>query len=190
MLYVGLDGAAIPADYPLHHQIIVREPMGEGNSVFLSLSPAWDEKRAPKAKRALTISTHTDLGAWWALYERDRAAYEARKAEYVERVLDAARVAIPRVRQAADLILPGTPVTFAHFTRRADGWVGGFPQTNLFRAWPPRLAPNLWMVGDSIFPGQSTAAVALGGLRVAGEVVGVKTADPRHARRIRARRPA
>jgi len=52
-----------------------------------------------------------------------------------------------------------------------DGWVGGFPQTNLFRAWTPRLAPNLWMVGDSIFPGQSTAAVALGSLRVASAVL-------------------
>jgi len=31
--------------------------------------------------------------------------------------------------------------------------------------------PNLWMVGDSIFPGQSTAAVALGGLRVAQAVL-------------------
>jgi hypothetical protein len=49
--------------------------------------------------------------------------------------------------------------------------VGGFPQTSLFRAWGPRLAPGLWMVGDSIFPGQSTAAVALGGLRVAGALL-------------------
>jgi len=171
MLYVGLDGAAIPADFSLHHQVVVREPMGEGNTVFISLSPAWDEKRAPKTKRALTISTHTDLGAWWQLYEHDRAAYEARKAEYVECVLDAAQVAVPRLREAADLILPGTPVSFQHFTRRVDGWVGGFPQTNLFRAWSPRLAPNLWMVGDSIFPGQSTAAVALGGLRVASAVL-------------------
>jgi len=57
--------------------------------------------------------------------------------------------------------------TFQRFTRRAHGWVGGFPQTNLFRAWAPQLAPGMWMVGDSIFPGQSTAAVALGGLRVA-----------------------
>jgi hypothetical protein len=49
----------------------------------------------------------------------------------------------------------------------AWGWVGGFPQTGLFRAWGPRLAPGLWLVGDSIFPGQSVPAVALGGLRVA-----------------------
>jgi hypothetical protein len=30
---------------------------------------------------------------------------------------------------------------------------------------------GLWMVGDSIFPGQSTAAVALGGLRVARAIL-------------------
>ena len=69
------------------------------------------------------------------------------------------------------MILPGTPVTFQRFTNRFQGWVGGFPQTNLFRAWGPRLAPKLWMVGDSIFPGQSTAAVALGGMRVARQVL-------------------
>ena len=86
---------------------------------------------------------------------------------YTERVLAAAEVALPGLRDAADLILPGTPVTFQRFTRRAWGWVGGFPQTSLFRAWGPRLAPGLWLVGDSVFPGQSVPAVALGGLRVA-----------------------
>jgi hypothetical protein len=35
----------------------------------------------------------------------------------------------------------------------------------------PRLGPGLWLVGDSIFPGQSTAATALGGLRVAQQVL-------------------
>jgi hypothetical protein len=29
----------------------------------------------------------------------------------------------------------------------------------------------MWLVGDSIFPGQSTTAVALGGLRVAQAIV-------------------
>jgi C-3',4' desaturase CrtD len=167
MVYVGLDAGVLPADAPLHHQVIVREPLGEGNTVFLSLSPAWDQGRAPAGKRALTISTHTDLKAWWQLYEQDRNAYEARKTVYVDQMLAAAERAIPGLRAAAELIMPGTPVTFQRFTRRAWGWVGGFPQTSLLRAWGPRLAPRLWMVGDSIFPGQSTAAVALGGLRVA-----------------------
>ncbi|NIV29170.1 MAG: hypothetical protein GWN58_06570, partial [Anaerolineae bacterium] len=86
---------------------------------------------------------------------------------YTERVLAAAEVALPGLREAADLILPGTPVTFQRFTRRQWGWVGGFPQTSLTRAWGPRLARGLWLVGDSVFPGQSVPAVALGGLRVA-----------------------
>lgn len=170
-VYVGLDDAAVPADFPLHHQVIVREPLAEGNTVFLSLSPAWDQTRAPEGRRALTLSTHTRLGDWWALYKQDRTAYEARKKAYTERVLNVAEVALPRLREAAHLVLPGTPVTFHRFTRRAWGWVGGFPQTNLFQAWGPRLAPGLWMVGDSIFPGQSTAAVALGGVRVAQAVL-------------------
>ena len=104
-------------------------------------------------------------------FNTDRAAYEARKAAYAERLLHAAERALPDLRAAADLVLPGTPVTFQRFTRRAWGWVGGFPQTSLFRAWGPRLAAGLWMVGDSIFPGQSTAAVALGGLRVGAAIL-------------------
>jgi C-3',4' desaturase CrtD len=171
MVYVGLDNGIVPDGFPLHHQVVIQEPLGEGNTVFLSLSPDWDENRAPEGRRALTISTHTDLGAWWDLFESDRPAYEARKTAYAKRALAAAEVALPGLRAAADLILPGTPVTFQRFTRRAWGWVGGFPQTNLFRAWGPRLAPGLWMVGDSIFPGQSTAAVALGGMRVAQTVL-------------------
>jgi C-3',4' desaturase CrtD len=171
MVYVGLDGSAVPGDGPLHHQVVVREPLGEGNSVFLSLSPEWDAGRAPAGKRALTISTHTSLKPWWTLHHYDRKRYDQRKQYYVERMLAAAEVALPGLREASALVMPGTPVTFQRFTRRAWGWVGGFPQTNLLRAWAPRLMPNVWMVGDSIFPGQSTAAVALGGMRVARSIL-------------------
>jgi phytoene dehydrogenase-like protein len=177
MVYAGLDGAVVPAGLPLHHQVLVREPLGEANSIFLSLSPADDADRAPAGRRAVTMSTHTDLRPWWRLFETDRDTYEARKADTVERVLDAAEVAIPGLRSAIRLILPGTPVSFQRFTHRSRGWVGGFPQTNLFRAWGPRLGRNLWLVGDSIFPGQSVLATALGGQRVAQALLRTKTFD-------------
>ena len=90
----------------------------------------------------------------------------------VDQLMTTADAFIPGLRDAADLILPGTPVTFQRFTRRVRGWVGGYPQTNLFRTHGPRLRPGLWMVGDSIFPGQSVPAVALSGLRVAGQMLG------------------
>jgi C-3',4' desaturase CrtD len=171
ILYAGVDEALIPHGFPLHHQIVVREPLGEGNSVFMTLSLEGDAGRAPAGKRALTASTHTALGPWWDLFERDRPAYEARKELWAERVWAAIESVLPGARAAAALALPGTPVTFARFTHRTLGWVGGFPQTSLLRARNPRLGPGLWLVGDSVFPGQSTLAVTLGGLRVADAVI-------------------
>lgn len=171
VVYHGLDAADLAADFPLHHQVILRRPLGEGNSVFASLSPAWDASRAPAGQRAMTLSTHTSLEDWQQLYEQDRPGYEARKTALAEKLLDAATLVIPGLRQSARLVMPGTPVTFQRFTRRKWGWVGGFPQTSLLRTMAPRLTDNLWLVGDSIFPGQSTAAVALGGLRVAQDAL-------------------
>lgn len=148
----------------------MREPLGEGNSVFVSLSPEWDGGRAPPGKRAVTISTHTDLRPWWELYENDRPAYQERKAAWAERVLAAAEIALPGLRGATQLMMPGTPVTFQRFTGREHGWVGGYPQSSLMRTHAPSVLPRIWMVGDSIFPGQSVTAVALGGLRIARDV--------------------
>jgi phytoene dehydrogenase-like protein len=167
VVYLGLDGSVVPVDFPLHHQVVIQRPMAEGNTVFLSISPEWDQTRAPAGKRAITFSTHTKLDTWWDSFQQDRSAYQSRQAEYTERLLAAGEQVLPGLRQAAELVLPGTPVTFQRFTRRAWGWVGGFPQTHLLRTWGPRLGPGLWMVGDSIFPGQSSAATALGGLRIA-----------------------
>jgi phytoene dehydrogenase-like protein len=177
MLYLGIDGRDLGDHFPLHHQVIVGEPLGEGNSVFLSLSPAWDAQRAPAGMRALTLSTHTDLRTWWQLQATDPEAYATRKEIYQERLLTAAERALPGLRSRVRLALPATSVTFERFTRRHMGWVGGFPQTSLLRGRGPRIARNLWLVGDSIFPGQSTAAVALGGLRVSRAVLNERSSS-------------
>jgi C-3',4' desaturase CrtD len=171
VVYAGVDGGSMPQDLPLHHQIIRGEPLGESNSAFLSISPAWDRSRSPDGRRAVTLSTHTNLHHWWRLAQGDQDAYERLKEDYTRRVLEAARLVIPGIGQPGDLILPGTPVTFQRFTRRAWGWVGGYPQTNLFQFQSPRRHPGIWIVGDCIFPGQSVPAVALGGLRVAEQVL-------------------
>lgn len=161
----------VDSEFPTHHQIICERPFGEGNTIFISISPKWDLNRAPKGKRAATISTHTKYEAWWELFNKDRDEYENKINKYTEKILNSVERIFPSIREATDLILPGTPITFQRFTQRKFGWVGGFPQTSLFRSWPSRINKNTWMVGDSIFPGQSIAAVGLGGLRVAKKVV-------------------
>ena len=64
----------------------------------------------------------------------------------------------------------GTPFSFCRYTRRHQGMVGGLPQllgASGFFSLGPRAAGvgNLWLVGDSTFPGQSTAAVTQSGIR-------------------------
>jgi C-3',4' desaturase CrtD len=172
VLYAKVDGVAIPEDWPLHHQVAAGEPLADGNAIFVSLSPIWDATRAPAGCRAATISMHTRLGPWWDAVRQGRSAYGARKQESVARVVHLAARAVPGFGAAMRESCAGTPVTFTRYTRRPRGWVGGFPQTRLGRSVGPRVERALWMVGDSIFPGQSLAAVSLGALRVARAVLG------------------
>lgn len=174
-LYLGLDETHLPARLPNHHQVIQNpeSPLGEGNSVFVSLSGREEEGRAPAGRRAATLSTHTAIEPWWQLRgAEDKEPYHARRDLYTERLLSGAEMAIPGIRAASELILPGTPVTFQFYTRRPGGMVGGFPQRSLFQVRGPHTGvPNLRLVGDSIFPGQSTAGVTLGGMCVAADIV-------------------
>jgi C-3',4' desaturase CrtD len=174
-LYLGVEDDA-SADGVEHHQVVrdLAAPLGEGNSAFISFSMAGDATRAPIGHRAVTISTHTNTADWWHLRNTPgaQAQYQQRVCEYSERLLAAASIAIPNLRNRIVLQLPGTPVTFKFYTRRHLGGVGGFPFTSLFRARGPGTGMrNTWLVGDSIFPGQSTAGVTMGALRVVDEVM-------------------
>ena len=171
MIYLGVDEEAIPEGFAHHHQILQGRPLAEGNSIFLSVSPAWDPVRAPSGKRAVTISTHTRLEPWWQASEEGQGSLAIKRQQMQSKVLGAVEALLPGIQEHTDLLLDATPITFSYFTGRERGWVGGFPQINLFQALPPRLSQDMWLVGDSIFPGQSTAAVALGGLRVAKSVL-------------------
>ena len=176
-LYLGVEEGVLSGLGCDHHQVVVdlAQPLGEGNSVFISLSDPRDGSRAPAGMRALTLSTHTDVEPWWQFLAKDPAAYTARKEDYTQRVLAAAENAIPGLRGGVRLCLPGTPVTFQFYTGRPKGRVGGFPQTSLFSVRGPHTSlKNLFLVGDSIFPGQSTAGVTLGAFRVAAEALSVQ----------------
>lgn len=173
VLHVGVQADHLPPGLPDHHQIIssMDGPLGEGRSVYVSMSPEWDTSRAPAGHRAVTISTHTDVQPWWDILAQDETAYHARKADYTETLLAAVETALPGFRRGIRLLLPGSPVTYQFYTDRHLGMVGGLPQTSLLAARGPRTGlPNLRLVGDSIFPGQSTAGVTLGALRVAADV--------------------
>lgn len=173
VLHIGVKNSSLSPDVDDHHQVIVdmEGALGEGNSIFVSMSPEWDTSRAPEGYRAVTVSTHTQVQQWWDLLESDKIAYGERKQNFTERMIDAIDTAITGFKAGAELVLAGTPVTYQFYTQRHMGMVGGFPQTSLFKARGPKTGiPNIRIVGDSIFPGQSTAGVTLGAIRVANQV--------------------
>ena len=179
MGYVGLDVAKFRAKFPhaaTHHQVVVDPslPLGEGNSVFISMPDREESGRAPAGQLPVTLSTHTEIAPWWQLHQQNQEAYAERKAAYLQRLLHAAEQALPGFGDCLTFQTAGTPITFQRFTRRPQGMVGGFAQKSIWQARGPRTAvPNIYLVGDSIFPGQSTAGVTLGALRVAAAL------DPR-----------
>lgn len=173
-LYLGVDERVVPAETQPYNLVLRDYHKGgdDGNSVFLSLSPAWDRKRAPEGKRAITLSTHTHARRWWGLSQED---YAREKAQAVEQLLQAAEVVLPQLRSGIEVLEAGTPLTFERYTRRPFGMVGGVPQTpataNLRAVSRHTSLPGLWLAGDTVFPGQGTVGVTLSGVLAAESVL-------------------
>lgn len=172
-LYLGVGAAALPAGTAEHHQVIANyeQPLGEANSVFISMHPADDQSRAPAGQRAITISTHTNAARWWHWRTTDSPRYRAEKAAMADRLIATAMLALPGLRSQLHYMQAGTPFSFWRYTHRHYGMVGGLPQhlssSGIF-SLGPRAADvtGFWLVGDSTFPGQSTAAVSQSAIRV------------------------
>lgn len=178
MLYLAVEGAGLRPE--AHHLELIDDPAApftEGNHLFCSLSAEDEEERAPLGQRTVTVSTHLPLAELRALPEAARvariAAAQARMVATIERLAPELRV---RFR------LTASPRTFERFTGRFGGYVGGIPRnaslSHYGQLLPVQAAKGLWLVGDSLFPGQSTLAAALGGLKLAERLLrgGVQSA--------------
>lgn len=174
MLYL----AATPppgADGPCHVEIVQdpSRPFIEGNHLFCSISGPHDEGRAPEGQRTITVSTHVPMRSL-------RALPPAEQGEYIDRIQGTMREGLarflPEWQAGVRHEMTASPRTFERFTGRHLGYVGGVPRRaglhNYERLGPTEVLPGLYLVGDSVFPGQSTLAAALSGMKAAERVVG------------------
>lgn len=166
MWYLHLDRrASLPPE--AHHLELVGDPAlprAEGNHIFVSVSAA-DEDRGVEGRTA-TVSTHVGMEALGAA--PDQGAHVRAIQDTMRRVL---ALRAPALDAAVRDAMPGSPRTFARFVGRPGGFVGGIPRTvgldHYAGLWPRPVEPGLWMVGDTVFPGQSAMAAAIGGVKVA-----------------------
>lgn len=170
MLYLVANVPANAPDKPIHLELVddPSMPFVEGNHVFVSISGPHDGGRCPPGQRTLTCSTHVSLEELRGLSEEARGECIAR---IQARMRDTLAKRAPEWAEAVVFSMTASPRTFERFTGRSEGAVGGIPRragwAHYGSIWPKAVLPGLYLVGDSVFPGQSTLATAVGGQRVA-----------------------
>ena len=171
VIYLGVDERAVPLNCPPHLQFFYdyEAPIAENYSLFVSVSQPGDG-RAPAGKRTIIASSFTDSAIW----QGTELDYQHRKQEYMQ-------TAIARLGHYFDLSPEhichqeaGTPRTFARYTARMKGYVGGLGQ-RISSFGPFGLATrtpfkNLWIVGDSTHPGEGTAGVSYSALTAVRQI--------------------
>lgn len=169
MLYLTLRPEAEVRPTPHHIELIAdpTAPFVEGNHIFCSIS-GRDEHRAPDGLRTVTVSTHVPIATLRELSKDQQGHYIAGVQQTMRATLQAQA---PELWAGMHREMTASPRTWSRFTRRPEGLVGGIPRTvglhNYQGLLPRPVARGLFLVGDSVFPGQSTLATALGGVRTA-----------------------
>jgi C-3',4' desaturase CrtD len=196
VIYLGVKQAAIPADCPPHLQFLYdyEGPIAENNSLFVSVSHPGDG-RAPDGYATIIASSFTDPTIWWrrekgeigkrgrgpqsnplpitddpfpiADYQRLKQSYTKEAIERLSRYFNLTPETIVHVEAA-------TPRTFARYTARDRGVVGGIGQ-RIVTFGPFGFAnrtpiAHLWLVGDSTHPGEGTAGVSYSALTVVRQI--------------------
>ncbi|MEA5511606.1 C-3',4' desaturase CrtD [Crocosphaera sp. UHCC 0190] len=176
VIYLGVDRQAIPENRPPHLQFLYdyNGIIGENNSLFVSVSKPGDG-RAPEGKATIIASSFTDTQIWW---QTTAEKYQQLKQKYTEE-------AISRLsnyfKLNSDTIIhqeAATPRTFAYYTARNRGIVGGVGQ-RVSTFGPFGIATrtpikNLWLVGDSTHPGEGTAGVSYSALTAVRQILSHK----------------
>ncbi|MBR8836690.1 MAG: C-3',4' desaturase CrtD [Stigonema ocellatum SAG 48.90 = DSM 106950] len=170
VVYLGVGENAIPPGCPPHLQFMYNAngPLGENNSLFVSVSHPGDG-RAPAGKATIIASSFVDPQKWWSTED-----YEKLKRQYT-------REAIAHLAEFFDLkpeniihVAAATPRTFARYTARDRGIVGGIgqriPTFGPFGFANRTPIKHLWLVGDSTHPGEGTAGVSYSALTVVRQI--------------------
>jgi C-3',4' desaturase CrtD len=170
VVYLGVDQRAIPANCPPHLQFLydAKGSIAENNSLFVSVSHPGDG-RAPAGKATIIASSFTDPAVWWQCSD-----YETLKQRYTDQAIAHLSQFFTLNDETLLHVEAATPRTFATFTGRDRGVVGGIGQ-RVSTFGPFGFAnrtpiQHLWLVGDSTHPGEGTAGVSYSALTVVRQI--------------------
>ena len=168
---LGVDEKVIP-ELMGEHAIMLRDyelPFSDSNILFISVSPGWDETRAPHGKRCIT--------ATYFLFpdEAGKINWEIERENKTKEMIDHLEQLIPFISEFIDCAYSITPDDYQRSTMRRQGMLRGFSNlsgpygfNSLSFKTPVR---KLLKVGDEVFPGLGVAHTAKSGIRAAEEIL-------------------
>jgi len=125
--------------------------------------------RAPEGKATIIASSFVDPERWWSTED-----YPGLKQKFTQEAI--AKLAQYFYLKPETIIYQeaATPRTFAHYTARDRGIVGGIgqriPTFGPFGFANRTPIDHLWLVGDSTHPGEGTAGVSYSALTVVRQI--------------------
>jgi C-3',4' desaturase CrtD len=166
VVYLAVDRAAIPENCPPHLQFL--ESGDKPHSLFVSVSKEGDG-RAPEGKATIIASEFTDAEVWYSGED-----YQVLKKRFTERAIAQLSEYFDLNEQTIIHVEAASPQTFARYTGRDRGIVGGvgmrvstFAPFGFANRTPLK---NIWLVGDSTHPGEGTAGVSYSAMTVVRQI--------------------
>ncbi|MDJ0694974.1 C-3',4' desaturase CrtD [Mastigocoleus sp. MO_188.B34] len=171
VIYLGVDESTVPPGCPPHLQFMydANGPIGENNSLFVSVSRSGDG-RAPAGQATIIASSFVDPTPWWETQD-----YQKLKQQYTQEAISRLNTYFYLKPETIIHVEAATPTTFAKYTARDQGIVGGIgqriPTFGPFGFANRTPVKNLWLVGDSTHPGEGTAGVSYSALTVVRQIM-------------------
>lgn len=137
VVYAGLEETAIgrlPSE-----RLLVKDEEGEFTLAIAS-------HRAPAGKRAVTMTTRTDVEPWFS-YQSGEEDYEEWDQDALEHFWTRLHAAVPELGGDIEIIETANPRTYYDSTRRKLGMVMGVGPSQVDGE---TFLPNLYMVGDTV----------------------------------------
>ncbi|WP_414477815.1 C-3',4' desaturase CrtD [Prochlorococcus sp. MIT 1223] len=170
VFYGAINREALPSNCPEHLQVVSKI----FGSLFISISREGDG-RAPLREATFIASLFTDVDDWFSL---NQDTYQAKKAIIFEQITSELNCYFHFSDDDWLHRELSTPVSFAKWTGRPKGIVGGLGQHPLnfgFLGLPSRTPmKGLWLCGDSIYPGEGTAGVSQSALMVCNQIMATR----------------
>lgn len=175
LIYLGMNETAasrIPAHILTLTDWQEEQDYNPETQFMFASAPAWDP-RAPAGKRAVTVFTFSDVEQWFTYHENEEQ-HDQKDQSMLEAWWRRLHLAMPELVGELEVIETATPRTVYDLTRRKLGMIGGVAQTPLTSGansfTSTTSLPNVFMVGDTVFPGGGIAGVTHAALTLANRL--------------------